>query len=59
MEAVRRQQNDSQTGLAHDITNLKQQLTQLSGAQSSSEKKIAEMGAQLVETKQEAGNLKQ
>jgi hypothetical protein len=37
---------------------LKQQFTQLSGAQSISDKKTADLGVQLVQTKQEIGNLR-
>jgi hypothetical protein len=63
MEAFRKQQRESQALFVHDVAHLKQQLAQMSAAQSSSDKKLADLNGQVApcvtRLEQEAGNLKQ
>jgi lysozyme family protein len=47
LEALRKQQSGSQTRIAQELANLKQQLTQLHGAPSSSDTKIDNLNRQL------------
>jgi chromosome segregation ATPase len=51
MEAIRKQQSESQARFVQDLANLKQQFAHLSGAHSSSEKKVADLGTQLTQAK--------
>jgi hypothetical protein len=59
MEALLKQQSKSQACLAQDVADLKQQLVQRNNAQSSADKKIADLNVQstprVTRLEQEAG----